>query len=331
MTKRTRSTLPSAPWTAGDQRGLQPPALGTRTRGCGPGHGRVAAGAEWKHAPFQPTPPPWLCQNRHGQGPAAWHRKGKRCRRTAAPGGLERARSGFARQESAPDGEWMVRSMTASRAERPTSALAAPPPCCRGSPAWWSGPRIISLVPPRASPSGATGTHQLLDVADLSVSLTGFAKLDSMTLIRRRTSSPSRPRPPPSALPPSSRPAAGTSSSAPLTDTGWWVNSRSRNPGRSRRPSSPCTPCRRMAASWIHTSTARPPTGCRPRRDRRSALQHPGNVLAAGDQRGSLRGRHRRASRRRGRSAVRGGPRPAEPLACGLVLRHRACPHVRRH
>ncbi|WP_090956997.1 ATP/GTP-binding protein [Arthrobacter sp. ov118] len=31
---------------------------------------------------------------------------------------LERARSGFARRESAPDGEWMVRSMTASRAEK---------------------------------------------------------------------------------------------------------------------------------------------------------------------------------------------------------------------
>jgi hypothetical protein len=31
---------------------------------------------------------------------------------------LERARSGFARRESAPDGEWMVRSMTAGRAEK---------------------------------------------------------------------------------------------------------------------------------------------------------------------------------------------------------------------
>lgn len=29
---------------------------------------------------------------------------------------LERARSGFARRESAPDGEWMVRAITASRA-----------------------------------------------------------------------------------------------------------------------------------------------------------------------------------------------------------------------
>ena len=31
---------------------------------------------------------------------------------------LERARSGVARRESAPDGEWMVRSITASRAEK---------------------------------------------------------------------------------------------------------------------------------------------------------------------------------------------------------------------
>lgn len=31
---------------------------------------------------------------------------------------LERARTGVARRESAPDGEWMVRSITASRAEK---------------------------------------------------------------------------------------------------------------------------------------------------------------------------------------------------------------------
>jgi hypothetical protein len=31
---------------------------------------------------------------------------------------LERARTGIARRESAPDGEWMVRTMTASRAEK---------------------------------------------------------------------------------------------------------------------------------------------------------------------------------------------------------------------
>ena len=31
---------------------------------------------------------------------------------------LERARSGFARRESAPDGEWMVRPVTAGRAEK---------------------------------------------------------------------------------------------------------------------------------------------------------------------------------------------------------------------
>jgi hypothetical protein len=31
---------------------------------------------------------------------------------------LERARSGIARRESAPDGEWMVRTMTAKRAEK---------------------------------------------------------------------------------------------------------------------------------------------------------------------------------------------------------------------
>lgn len=31
---------------------------------------------------------------------------------------LERARSGFTRRESAPDGEWMVRPMTAKRAEK---------------------------------------------------------------------------------------------------------------------------------------------------------------------------------------------------------------------
>ncbi|WP_426978586.1 ATP/GTP-binding protein [Pseudarthrobacter sp. O4] len=31
---------------------------------------------------------------------------------------LERARSGFARRESAPDGEWMVRAITAARAEK---------------------------------------------------------------------------------------------------------------------------------------------------------------------------------------------------------------------
>ncbi|MET3949799.1 ATP/GTP-binding protein [Arthrobacter sp. UYEF36] len=31
---------------------------------------------------------------------------------------LERARSGFARRESAPDGEWSVRPVTASRAEK---------------------------------------------------------------------------------------------------------------------------------------------------------------------------------------------------------------------
>lgn len=44
-----------------------------------------------------------------------------------APGGkggpvpeldLERARSGYARRESAPDGEWMVRPVTAARAEK---------------------------------------------------------------------------------------------------------------------------------------------------------------------------------------------------------------------
>jgi hypothetical protein len=31
---------------------------------------------------------------------------------------LERARSGISRRESAPDGEWMVRTMTAKRAEK---------------------------------------------------------------------------------------------------------------------------------------------------------------------------------------------------------------------
>ena len=31
---------------------------------------------------------------------------------------LERARSGFARRESAPDGEWSVRAVTAGRAEK---------------------------------------------------------------------------------------------------------------------------------------------------------------------------------------------------------------------
>lgn len=31
---------------------------------------------------------------------------------------LERARTGVARRESAPDGDWMVRSITASRAEK---------------------------------------------------------------------------------------------------------------------------------------------------------------------------------------------------------------------
>jgi hypothetical protein len=44
---------------------------------------------------------------------------------------LERARSGFARRESAPDGEWMVRSITASRAEKsytcPGCFTAVPP------------------------------------------------------------------------------------------------------------------------------------------------------------------------------------------------------------
>lgn len=44
---------------------------------------------------------------------------------------LERARSGFARRESAPDGEWMVRPITAGRAEKsyvcPGCFSAVPP------------------------------------------------------------------------------------------------------------------------------------------------------------------------------------------------------------
>jgi hypothetical protein len=44
---------------------------------------------------------------------------------------LERARSGFARRESAPDGDWMVRAITASRAEKsytcPGCFRAVPP------------------------------------------------------------------------------------------------------------------------------------------------------------------------------------------------------------
>jgi hypothetical protein len=44
---------------------------------------------------------------------------------------LERVRSGFARRESAPDGEWMVRAITASRAGKsyvcPGCFRAVPP------------------------------------------------------------------------------------------------------------------------------------------------------------------------------------------------------------
>jgi hypothetical protein len=44
---------------------------------------------------------------------------------------LERARAGIARRESAPDGEWMVRTMTARNAEKtyvcPGCSTAVPP------------------------------------------------------------------------------------------------------------------------------------------------------------------------------------------------------------
>jgi hypothetical protein len=45
--------------------------------------------------------------------------KGGRARPEAAPElDLERARAGIARRESAPDGDWMVRTMTARNAEK---------------------------------------------------------------------------------------------------------------------------------------------------------------------------------------------------------------------
>lgn len=56
-----------------------------------------------------------------GSGKSALPGKGKASGAKHGPApelDLERARSGFARRESAPDGEWMVRPITASRAEK---------------------------------------------------------------------------------------------------------------------------------------------------------------------------------------------------------------------
>ena len=65
-------------------------------------------------------------------------------------------------------------------------------------------------------------------------------------------------------------------------------------------------------------------------RSRCPPVQHPRHPVAAGHQRRPLRRGHWRALRRRGGRAVRRRTGPAEPLARGMVLRHRARPDVRR-
>ena len=129
----------------------------------------------------------------------------------------------------------------------------------RGWRTWWSGPRTTSSVPPRASRSAGTGIPTAGPRA-----ATGIAKLDSMTFDPASYvfSQPSAP----TAIRASTvLPARRENVELRTADGhGWWASSPSRSPAGSRRPSSRSTRCRRTAASWIRTSSARPPTGCRP-------------------------------------------------------------------
>jgi hypothetical protein len=116
--------------------------------------GDVPAKAEWRHAPLQPSPPPQSVRARCGRA----GRRKKRRSGDVPELDLERARAGIARRESAPDGEWMVRTMTAKNAEKTYICPGCSTAVLPGSPTWWCGRTTTCSERPPGWPSGATGT-----------------------------------------------------------------------------------------------------------------------------------------------------------------------------
>ena len=93
-------------------------------RGAGDTGGKVGAGGQWA------GPAAVLGQNGYmprsnrprrpvsGRGPVAGKGAARKRNGDVPELDLERARAGIARRESAPDGEWMIRTMTAKNAEK---------------------------------------------------------------------------------------------------------------------------------------------------------------------------------------------------------------------
>jgi len=105
MTRRTPYRLP---------RGVRQvmPDVGTHRAGSGPG--AVARLGQNGYMPRSNRPR----RPASGRGPVSGKGAGRKSNGDVPELDLERARAGIARRESAPDGEWMVRTMTAKNAEK---------------------------------------------------------------------------------------------------------------------------------------------------------------------------------------------------------------------
>ena len=126
---------------------------------------RAAAGAEWKHAPFQPTPPRRLQQNAPDRLPAG------QADGPAPELDLERARG-----RHCPAGERARRRVDGPHHDGQAGGKDLHLPWllhggpARASPTWWSGLTTICSGGRRAGRTPALA-HQLLDVTEVPIPL----------------------------------------------------------------------------------------------------------------------------------------------------------------